>query len=225
MTLLVKIIVFVFISGRMLPVWIIVVPTVTYGVLKCITNILVSKSVKHMLIMFELHKIRKADTKSFEYSLSSSDNERLEAVSDLTASAVGDAVLFPLEIIMHRLYLQGTRTIIDNLDTGISVMPILTGYEGPLDCLVTTVAKEGRLGLFKGFGALVLQTALIGILYKFVKITLVKVVDTYASSTNELQSSSVNTQNNLTNQMSTPAQSRMEQPDFRPMMRSSSFMM
>lgn len=208
----------------MLPVWIIVVPTVTYGVIKCITNILVSKSVKHMLIMYELHKIHKAGTTSVEYS-SSSDNERLEAVSDLTASAVGDAVLFPLELIMHRLYLQGTRTIIDNLDTGISVMPILTGYVGPLDCFVTTVAKEGRLGLFKGFGALVLQTAFIGILYKLVKITLVKVVDTYVTSPNEPQYSSLNTQNNLNNPISTPEQSRMELPDFRPMMRSTSFMM
>ncbi|XP_025411589.1 solute carrier family 25 member 46-like isoform X2 [Sipha flava] len=209
-------------KGRMLPVWIIVVPTVIYGVFKCITNILVSKSVKHMLTMYEIHKIRKVCPKSIEYSPSYSDNERLEAVSDLTASAVGDAVLFPLEIIMHRLYLQGTRTIIDNLDTGISVMPILTGYVGPLDCLVTTVEKEGRLGLFKGFGALILQTALIGMLYKFVKITLVKVVDSYST---ELQSSSVNTQNNLNNQMSTPEQSRMELADIRPIMRSTSFMM
>lgn len=55
--------------------------------------------------------------------------------------------------------LQGTRTIIDNLDTGTSVTPILTGYEGFIDCYTTTIAKEGMSGLYKGFGALVLQLA------------------------------------------------------------------
>lgn len=57
------------------------------------------------------------------------------------------------------MYFQGTRTIIDNLDTGSSVTPILTGYEGFLDCYNTTLAKEGVAGLYKGFGALVLQLA------------------------------------------------------------------
>lgn len=45
------------------------------------------------------------------------------------------------------------------MDTGTSVTPILTGYEGFLDCYSTTIAKEGVAGLYKGFGALVLQLA------------------------------------------------------------------
>lgn len=55
--------------------------------------------------------------------------------------------------------MQGTRTIIDNLDAGTSVTPILTGYDGFMDCYNTTLAKEGMGGLYKGFGALVLQLA------------------------------------------------------------------
>uniref|UniRef100_A0A2S2PLX3 Solute carrier family 25 member 46 n=1 Tax=Schizaphis graminum TaxID=13262 RepID=A0A2S2PLX3_SCHGA len=207
-------------KGRMLPVWIIVVPTVTYGVLRYITNILVSKSVKHALVLYELH-ICKTEVVSKDSDCSSSIDERLEAVSDLTASAFSDAVLFPLELIMHRLYLQGTRTIIDNLDTGTSVMPILTGYEGPLDCLATTVAQEGRLGLLKGFGALLLQTSLIVMLYKVVKISLVKVVDAYASTSSNQSSQAVN--NTPNNSINTLEQSNI--PDFRPLMRSTSFMM
>jgi len=204
----------------MLPVWIIVVPTVTYGVLRYITNILVTKSVKHLLIMYEL-RICKTEVISKDSDSPSSIDERLEAVSDLTASAFSDAVLFPLELVMHRLYLQGTRTIIDNLDTGTSVMPILTGYEGPLDCFATTVAQEGRLGLFKGFGALLLQTSLIVILYKVVKISLVKVVDAYAStSSNPSPQAVINKPNNS---ITTQEQSII--PDFRPLMRSTSFMM
>lgn len=53
--------------------------------------------------------------------------------------------------------MQGTRTIIDNLDSGYEVIPILTSYEGALDCYATTLQQEGRAGLYKGFGALVLQ--------------------------------------------------------------------
>lgn len=209
----------------MLPVWIIVVPTVSYGIFRYITNMLVSKSVKHLLVMYELRKIRKTGATSKDSVFpSTSDNEKLEGVSDLTASAISDALLFPLETITHRLYLQGTRTIIDNLDTGTSVMPILTGYTGPLDCFVTTVAQEGRLGLFKGFGALLLQTALVGVLYKVVKLSLVKVVDTYTTSSNHLSQTLIDTQNNLANSPE-QQQSRIELPDFRPLMRSTSFMM
>jgi len=204
----------------MLPVWILVVPTVTYGVLRYMANILISKSVKHLLIMYEL-RICKNEVISKDSDCSSSTDERLEAVSDLTASAFSDAVLFPLELVMHRLYLQGTRTIIDNLDTGTSVMPILTGYEGPLDCFATTVAQEGRLGLFKGFGALLLQTSLIVILYKVVKTSLVKVVDAYASTSSSQSPQAV--LNKPNNSINTQEQSNL--PDFRPLMRSTSFMM
>lgn len=205
----------------MLPVWIIVLPTVTHGILRYLTNTLVSKSVKHILIMYELHKLRKTGAIPKDYD-STSDNERLEAVSDLTASAVSDIIIFPLETIMHRLYLQGTRTIIDNLDTGVSVMSITTGYTGPIDCFVTTITEEGRLGLFKGFGALLLQTALVGVLYKVVRISLVKLVEAYATSSNSSSQILVNTQNNQTN---TPEQSRIVLPDIRPIIRSTSFMM
>lgn len=209
----------------MLPVWIIVVPTVTYGVLRYIANILVSKSIRHMLIMYDIYMLRKTGAISKDSNLqSSSNNEQLESVSDLTASLVSDAILFPFETIMHRLYLQGTRTIIDNLDTGISVMPILTSYVGPLDCFTTTIKQEGRLGLFKGFGALLLQTILVGMLYKVVKISLVKVIDAYATTSNHTSQAPIiiNTQNN---QINTSEQSRIELSDFRPLMRSTSFMM
>lgn len=50
---------------------------------------------------------------------------------------------------LHRLHMQGTRTIIDSLDVGYEVKPILTRYEGFFDCLNTTVQDEGVLGLFK----------------------------------------------------------------------------
>jgi len=64
-------------------------------------------------------------------------------------------------IIWCRLFcVQGTRTIIDNTDTGLEVLPIITRYDGTFDCYATIVSEEGFAGLYKGFGALVLQYAL-----------------------------------------------------------------
>lgn len=70
---------------------------------------------------------------------------------------------------IFRLYLQGTRTIVDNLDSGMGVIPILTNYEGILDCYESTISQEGVLGLYKGFGALVLQYAVQWALIKLTK--------------------------------------------------------
>lgn len=105
----------------------------------------------------------------------------LDMSSKFAGSLVADVLLFPFETVLHRyiqfsvlmyltldplfswwnrLHIQGTRTIIDNLDTGASVIPILTRYDGFFDCWNTITREEGRWGLYKGFGALVLQYAL-----------------------------------------------------------------
>ena len=52
---------------------------------------------------------------------------------------------------------QGTRTIIDNTDSGLGVEPIITSYEGLVDCFRSILAEEGIPGFYRGFGALVLQ--------------------------------------------------------------------
>lgn len=99
---------------------------------------------------------------------------------------ISESIFFPFETILHRLSLQGTRTIIDNLDSGIQVkfptnhflktgsselelnhlqflifqvVPILTNYEGAIDCWKSTINSEGFCGVYKGFGALLLQFA------------------------------------------------------------------
>lgn len=71
-----------------------------------------------------------------------------------------------------RLHLQGTRTIIDNLDTGYEVTPILTSYSGIGDCYRTTLQQEGVPGFYKGFGALVLQFAAHVAVIKIAKVML-----------------------------------------------------
>ena len=62
--------------------------------------------------------------------VSQSTLQDIELNSTLIGMIVSDVVFYPFETILHRLHLQGTRTIVDNLDTGYSVLPILTNYEG-----------------------------------------------------------------------------------------------
>lgn len=88
---------------------------------------------------------------------------------------MAEVLFYPWETVIHRLHLQGTRTIIDNLDTGRSVTPILTGYSGASDCYSTIISTEGPLGLYKGFGALILEFTLNVAIVRIAKWILIEV--------------------------------------------------
>ncbi|XP_053195878.1 mitochondrial outer membrane protein SLC25A46 [Scomber japonicus] len=95
-----------------------------------------------------------------------------ELAAAWAGSLVADVVLFPLETALHRLGLQGTRTIIDATDGAVAasnggsplVLPVNTQYDGFADCLHAIRRKEGGAGFYRGFGALVAQYALHGAL-------------------------------------------------------------
>uniref|UniRef100_A0A3Q3JHK8 Solute carrier family 25 member 46 n=1 Tax=Monopterus albus TaxID=43700 RepID=A0A3Q3JHK8_MONAL len=95
-----------------------------------------------------------------------------ELVAAWAGSLVADIMVFPLETMLHRLSLQGTRTIIDATDgimaTGNGstplVLPVNTQYDGISDCLQAIDRKEGPAGFYRGFGALVAQYTLHGAL-------------------------------------------------------------
>lgn len=95
-----------------------------------------------------------------------------ELVAAWMGSLVADVVLFPLETVLHRLGLQGTRTIIDATDGVVAVgnggsplvLPVNTQYDGYSDCLHSIRRKEGLTGYYRGFGALIAQYALHGAL-------------------------------------------------------------
>lgn len=78
------------------------------------------------------------------------DSQNIEIYSTFLSVMTTEVLFYPFETILHRIQLQGTRTIIDNLDSGYSVVPILTNYEGAVDCYRTTIATEGVSGLYKG---------------------------------------------------------------------------
>lgn len=91
------------------------------------------------------HEQRGAKPKDYE-----AETQNIEIYSTLFSIMTTEILFYPFETILHRIQLQGTRTIIDNLDSGYSVVPILTSYEGASDCYRSTIASEGVSGLYKG---------------------------------------------------------------------------
>ena len=69
-----------------------------------------------------------------------------EQISGVIGLLFADIILYPVETVLHRLHLQGTRTIIDNLETGREVVPIITRYEGFADCFTSIISDEGISG-------------------------------------------------------------------------------
>ena len=68
------------------------------------------------------------------------------------------------------LLFQGTRTIIDNTDSGLGVVPINTRYDGFIDCFTSILKEEGLQGLYRGMGALMLQYAIHALILRMAKL-------------------------------------------------------
>uniref|UniRef100_A0A915EB39 Solute carrier family 25 member 46 n=1 Tax=Ditylenchus dipsaci TaxID=166011 RepID=A0A915EB39_9BILA len=83
-----------------------------------------------------------------------------EMFASMTSGLMADLACYPLETVLHRLYIQGTRTLIDNLDNGIGAVHIQYKYNGFFHCFSSIVNKEGPWALFNGVGAVVLQYSL-----------------------------------------------------------------
>ncbi|CAD6186516.1 unnamed protein product [Caenorhabditis auriculariae] len=77
--------------------------------------------------------------------------------AQMTSSVLTDLILFPVETILHRMYIQGTRTLIDNMDTGVSAVSMSVKYSGFFNCLKQVVEREGVRALYAGVGALALE--------------------------------------------------------------------
>lgn len=92
-----------------------------------------------------------------------------ELMSNLLSSLITDILIYPMETVICRLHLQGTRTIIDDTDKGIGVVPLCTNYEDVFDCFDTIVRDEGPSGFYKGFGALIVQYTLQFVIVKLAK--------------------------------------------------------
>jgi len=154
--------------GRMLPVWVLIPPQVAHNLFHYVIKTIVERVWLQVMKAShrEFQRLKGAVSRDPELSLPGLTQYQNQAAG-LAGHLVADVMLFPLETVLHRLHLQGTRSIIDNLDSGKEVIPILTRYEGVTDCFSTILREEGVKGLFKGFGALVLQYSLHFLIIKF----------------------------------------------------------
>ncbi|KAM9731791.1 mitochondrial outer membrane protein SLC25A46 [Dama dama] len=144
-------------SKRLLPLLSLVFPTVLHGVLHYVISSVVQKVVL-LILKRKAYDGHLAESASPVQSML--DAYFPELIANFVASLCSDVTLYPLETVLHRLHVQGTRTIIDNTDLGYEVLPINTQYEGMRDCVRTVRQEEGLLGFYKGFGAVVIQYAL-----------------------------------------------------------------
>lgn len=101
----------------------------------------------------------------------------VNALTQLMSQMGALVLLYPVETIINRLIVQGTRTIIDNTDNGLGVVPINTRYDGFFDCLNIINETEGIFGFYKGIGSLMIETAFHFALLKFVKVVAYRIYD------------------------------------------------
>lgn len=148
------------------------------------------------LYLFRLYSlaVKGTSTRLMQYRLRNRQEQRgarprdleqhhqdIEIYSTLFSLVSTEVLFYPFETILHRMQLQGTRTIIDNLDSGYSVVPILTSYEGAVDCYRSTLGTEGVSGLYKGFGAMLLQFAAHVAVIKLTKWVVTQITEVYSS--------------------------------------------
>ncbi|XP_068562931.1 mitochondrial outer membrane protein SLC25A46 [Cebidichthys violaceus] len=151
-------------SHRLLPLSSLLLPAALHAILRYA----IAASVQRVALWFHQRgRKQRADP---------SDNPLDAYFPELAAawagSLVADVLLFPLETALHRLSLQGTRTIIDATDGVVAlgnvgsplVLPVNSQYDGFSDCLHAIRRKEGTAGFYRGFGALATQYALHGAL-------------------------------------------------------------
>ncbi|MXQ87836.1 mitochondrial outer membrane protein SLC25A46 isoform X4 [Bos indicus] len=154
-------------SKRLLPLLSLVFPTVLHGVLHYVISSVVQKVVL-LILKRKAYDGHLAEGASPVQSML--DAYFPELIANFAASLCSDVTLYPLETVLHRLHVQGTRTIIDNTDLGYEVLPINTQYEGVRDCVNTIRQEEGALGFYKGFGAVVVQYTLHAAVLQITKI-------------------------------------------------------
>ncbi|XP_040583176.1 mitochondrial outer membrane protein SLC25A46 [Lepeophtheirus salmonis] len=149
-------------NRRLLPAWVLITPTVAYGVAHYIISNVVQKSSIDFISSF---RRQRAQNKFGAVPKEDINNKRSDSTdqlfSSLLGSVVADVLLYPLDTVLCRLHVQGSRAISDDMDTGYEVFPVITAYTGFWDCVRAISAEEGNTGFFKGFGALFLHYGLV----------------------------------------------------------------
>lgn len=145
-------------SRRLLPLTALLLPTALHSVLKYTVSTCVQR-----VALWLLQRQRSEDRLHGDPL----GSYFLDLAAQWAGSLVADLACFPLETVLHRLSLQGTRTIIDATDLGVAlsgngplVLPVNTQYDGFADCFSSIRHKEGGASFYRGVGALTVQYAL-----------------------------------------------------------------
>ncbi|OQV13094.1 putative Solute carrier family 25 member 46 [Hypsibius exemplaris] len=93
-------------------------------------------------------------------------------VARATALVVADLLLYPLETVLNRLCVQGTRAAIDNLDTGVDSIPTVYSFRNPLQCASSILKSNGVSGFYRGVGAVALQVGAYVVIFGSTKVLL-----------------------------------------------------
>ncbi|NXY88674.1 S2546 protein, partial [Alcedo cyanopectus] len=100
-------------SKRLLPLMVLTFPTALHGVLHYVISSMIQKLVLFVLKKDDSHHLPTESSASVQSML---DAYFPELIASFAASLCADVMLYPLETVLHRLHIQGTRTIIDNTD-------------------------------------------------------------------------------------------------------------
>ncbi|XP_071171235.1 mitochondrial outer membrane protein SLC25A46-like [Mytilus edulis] len=167
---------------KLIPIWRLLLPTGLVGLSRYIIMQMARYTVITTIQQEEQEKRQAAiSSEGYFQTKSMYDIHFPEMLANFTGGFLADIMFFPLETVLHRLYLQGTRTIIDNTDTGVSVIPINTSYQGIIDCFRDIILEEGLSGLYKGFGALLLQYAIHAAILRLAKFLFNKLSSEFAA--------------------------------------------
>lgn len=189
-------------SARMLPIWLLVVPTVIYHVSHSAVWHVTMKSLElmrttiasccsktnyksrrtihhHTRIQHSIDESnwQQANELTYDATETSIDADSIDIDSNqisnaIVANLVADVALLPIETVLNCLYIQGTRTIVDNVDETTVVLPVLTNYDGFGEAYQSILKFEGPLGLYKGLGAIILQYSIHFLIFKVMYYTL-----------------------------------------------------
>ena len=106
----------------MLPVWALLPSGICVGLTKYLFSVIV-KGISTRIL--SKHYQKKEEQKGAKTRDLTTINNDVELASNLISLITSEILFYPFETILHRIQLQGTRTIIDNLDTGDSQLHYL----------------------------------------------------------------------------------------------------
>lgn len=157
-------------SQRLIPFYKLLITTVAFQTTRYTLTLLLERIISRLmkLIKAKFYKKQNSSPRNMDCSslqitnISPNKSKLLEVhypqlISEFLAELITDIVLYPVETTLHRMVIQGTRIILDNTDTGSGFTSVGSKYEGFSDCWHHTVQHEGKLGLYRGFGCLMLQ--------------------------------------------------------------------